>query len=329
MDDEDYPLMVEQPREIELLGSQPLATAVVVAVLAGVGVGLLVELGSWMYYARSLTGGLKLSLIVASAVTAALVVGYALQASRLQGERFSFWPDRFERSGPGGTWLVRYGEIETIRFVSRGRVDVLTREGQPRSVRHMVYSFMQRLQQTAAEELSRRLRQQGPESGRPVVFQEPLSFVLLAVLWTLRFTFMAAIVWYCMALFMRTDVSAPFETGSALVTAAVAVVLFLLVARFGARRTVVTDSGVRQGGRVIAWSDVERLVCDMDGIEIRSRTRGTPPCRITWHATNVVALPEMVAALTPTDCRVDLSQWASPWQLMGADPVSLAPPDFD
>jgi hypothetical protein len=329
MERDDFPQIVDQPREIEVLGQAPMTAGLVGALLGGIAVGLLFELGGWMLHDRHLLPALRPALIAASAGFAGLAVLWFVDAGGRRGERFTFWEDRFERNGPGGMWLVRYGEIASIRFVSRARIELMTRQGQPRSIKHMVYSFMQRFQAAGGGELATRIRQAEIESGRPAVIREPLSWPVVGLIWLARLVVAGAVVWYCMALHMRReDRPAPYPTAPAVGYALGALAATFLIGRFGSRSTLLGPEGVRQGSRSIAWSGVERLTCNPDGLELRPPGRGKAAIRITWHASNAVAVPFLVRALAP-GARVDLSEWASPWQLMGADPVSLAPPDFD
>lgn len=329
MDDAQFPLVVDRPREIEDLGSTPLLTALARAALTGLSGAWLGFLAGWMLSRRDIGAGGVPALVAMTVMAALSLVGYFLQARQLKGERFTFWSDRFERSGGGAEWLMRYGEIATVRFASRSRVDIVTREGQPRVIRHLVFSFMQRLQELGAPVLAQRLRQTEIEAGRAVVLREPLGFAALGVLWLARMVVLSSLVWFVCATYLaRASRTPPFDASRGLVTVGIGAVVTLAVLRLGERRVSITAEGVRRGGRTLAWSDVERVTSDMHGIVIRAKDKGGA-CRVSWHATNAFVLPPLLGALVKSGTRVDRSEWASPWQLLGADPVSFELPDYD
>lgn len=329
MEQSEFPLIVDKPRDIEVLGSAPTAAAMVGAVGVGLSAGLLAGLGGWMYGRRDLSAAIVPALIVTVAAAAVSFLQSLSRAGKQRGEVFTFWPDRFERSGPGGGWLMRYGEIATVRFVSRWQVEIVSLGGQPRVIGHMVFSFMQRLQEAGAAVVAQRLRQQEIESGRSVVLREPVGFGGRAVLWLARMGVLSGVVWFCVATYLAREMrQAPFDASRGLIVAAVAAVAYFVLGRLVETRVELSDKGVRRGGRFIHWGEIERVTSDMYGVQIRPKSKGAP-LQVSWHATNAFALPTLLQSTVHEGTRVDRSEWASPWQMMGADTVSFEIPDYD
>lgn len=329
MERSEFPLVVDRPRDIEVLGSAPAASALVDAAVVGVSAGLLAALAGWMHGKRDPLAAIVPSLVVGVAAAALSFTRWLMAERPKQGEVFTFWPDRFERSGPGESWIMRYGEMATVRFISRWRVEISSLGGQPRIVRHMVFSFMQRLQEVGAGIVAHRLHQQEIEAGRSVVLREPLGMGGRIMLWVARMGLLGGLVWYCMATYLARETrGAPFDAMSGLMVAAAGAVAVFTVGQVLVPRVDISSEGIRKGSRFLGWSDIERVTSDMDGVKVRPRGQGVA-LEVTWHCTNAFALPKLLASMVGQGTRVDGSEWASPWQLMGADTVSFEIPDYD
>lgn len=327
MQPSEFPLIVDKPRDVEVLGSAPSAAALADAVGTGLSAGLLAALGGWMCGGRDLSAAIVPALLVGAAVA---VVSFLLSLSsrgNQRGEVFTFWPDRFERSGPGGGWLMRYGEIATVRFVSRWRVEIVSLGGQPRVIGHMVFSFMQRLQEAGAAVVAQRVRQQEIASGRSTLLAEPVGFGGRVLLWLARMGVLAGLVWFSLATYLARELRpAPFDGSRGLIGAAVAALACVALARLVESRVEISDKGVRRGGRFVHWGEIERITSDMHGVQIRPKSKEAA-IQVSWHATNAFALPALLESMVVEGTRVDRSAWASPWHLMGADTVSFEIPD--
>lgn len=317
--DFEFPVVLEQPGEIEVLGSEPLVAALASAFFSGIAVALLVGFGLWL---GSYGGGLAWPVLVAGGGTlAGVLIAYLADAARRRDERFVYFPDRVERHGPGGTWLARYSEITIVQFVTRGRAELLTRAGHSYTVQQMVLSFMRLLRDIGAAEIALSMRQTRLEAGRSVTLQEPFHVLALAIVWLLRFTIAVTLVTYGVLLNMqRQEVAPPFSTSAPLAILGLSLVLLLLLVRFGARRTTLTINGISQGRTWISWRDVARVDSNPTGLEIRQTAKGAKPCRVSWHASNALVLPWLVEDMTQRQggggAVVDKKEWGAPWDLI-------------